>query len=171
MTILYPEAWPQFFTATAYNWLPLFEKDEAKNILIESLQHFTRSRKVIINGFVIMSNHLHLIWQAMHGHTIEKIEQSFLSFTAHQLKKYLIKNDPQLLEQFRVNAEDRMYQFWKRRSLGIELFTPAVFQQKLDYIHSNPVKAGLCKYPEEYCYSSARFYYDGTDCFDMLNKY
>ena len=56
----------------------------------------------------------------------------------------------------------------EREALGIELFTPAVFDQKLDYIHENPVKAGLCKYPEEYHYSSALFYHNGVDKFNML---
>jgi hypothetical protein len=42
------------------------------------------------------------------------------------------------------------------------------FNQKLDYIHYNPVKAGLCKLPEDYYYSSAKFYFDGVDAFEML---
>jgi putative transposase len=40
--------------------------------------------------------------------------------------------------------------------------------QKLDYIHNNPLKAGLCKYPEQYEFSSARFYVDGIDSWNML---
>lgn len=67
-----------------------------------------------------------------------------------------------------MNKYDRTYQLWKRESLNIELYTPAVFEQKLAYIHYNPVKAGLCQHPEDYHYSSARFYYDGTNSFEML---
>ncbi|MBY0434774.1 MAG: transposase, partial [Cyclobacteriaceae bacterium] len=43
-------------------------------------------------------------------------------------------------------------------SLGVPLWTPEVFEQKIGYIHNNPVKAGICRYPEDYKYSSARFY-------------
>ena len=57
-----------------------------------------------------------------------------------------------------VQAKDRKYQVWQRNSLGVPLQSSAVFNQKPEYIHDNPVKAGLCKYPEDYKYSSARFY-------------
>jgi putative transposase len=55
--------------------------------------------------------------------------------------------------------------------LGIDLFTEAVFIQKLDYIHQNPLKAGLCNLPEEYYYSSAKFYECGVDDFGILTHY
>ena len=70
-----------------------------------------------------------------------------------------------------MNAADRKHHFWKRNSLMIELFTPKVFRQKLDYIHQNPVAAGLCNNAEEYTYSSASFYEVGEDCFNMLEHY
>ncbi|MFZ1527276.1 MAG: hypothetical protein WAT19_00870 [Ferruginibacter sp.] len=53
----------------------------------------------------------------------------------------------------------------------MELFTPAVLLQKLEYIHLNPVRAGLCKYPEEYKYSSAAFYLNGNDPFGIVAHY
>jgi len=59
----------------------------------------------------------------------------------------------------------------RRNSLGIDFFNEAVFIQKLDYIHYNPVKAGLCPLPEEYYYSSAKFYEYGMDDFGMLTHY
>mgnify|MGYP003478629137 CR=1 FL=1 len=73
-------------------------------------------------------------------------------------KKDLQKNCSDELVQFEVKAKDRQYQFWERNSLSVELRTGKVFQQKLHYIHFNPVKAGLCNLPEEYRYSSASFY-------------
>jgi putative transposase len=51
-----------------------------------------------------------------------------------------------------------------------ELRSSKVFNPKLDYIHYNPVKAGLCKLPEDYYYSSAKFYFDGVDAFEMLTQ-
>jgi len=91
-----------------------------------------------------------------------------MKFTAQQIKFHLLKTDPALLEKCRVNLADRKYQVWKREALSIDLFTPAVFNQKLEYIHENPVKAGLCKFPEHYHYSSAQFYHNGIDKFHML---
>ena len=55
------------------------------------------------------------------------------------------------------------YQFWERNALNTELRTAKVFNQKLNYIHRNPVEAGICKLPEEYKYSSALFYETGID--------
>ena len=108
-----------------------------------------------------MSNHIHLIWQPMFGFTPSNIQASFMKYTAQQLKRSLSKNNIEALGSFKVNKYDRDYQFWKREPLGIELISPAVFEQKIDYIHYNPVIADLCINPEDYHYSSARFYYDG----------
>ena len=94
-----------------------------------------------------------------------------MKYTAQQLKRSLIKNDIEALNAFKVNKYDREYQIWKREPLSIELISEDMFKQKLEYIHYNPVKAGLCEVPEEYYYSSARFYLDGTNNFGMLNHY
>ncbi len=91
-----------------------------------------------------------------------------MKFTAQQIKFDLIKHHPKVLEIFKVNSADREYQIWKRNPLSIDLYTHAVFMQKLDYIHSNPVKAGLCINPEDYKYSSAGFYESGIDDFGFL---
>ena len=63
-----------------------------------------------------------------------------------------------MLNELLVNAKDRKHQVWERNSLGVPLWSQEVFLQKLEYIHNNPVRAGLCRYPEDYKYSSARFY-------------
>ena len=124
----------------------------------------------MLNAFVIMSNHIHFIWQPMFGFTPSGIQASFMKYTAQQLKGSLIKNDDAFLAEFKVNKYDRDYQIWKREPLSIELRTSEVFNQKLEYIHYNPVKAGLCNYPEEYYYSSANFYHTGVDSFGMLTR-
>lgn len=59
----------------------------------------------------------------------------------------------------------------KREPLSIELISIDLFKQKLEYLHYNPVKAGLCQNPEDYYYSSARFYHDGLDSFKMLTHF
>jgi REP element-mobilizing transposase RayT len=115
-----------------------------------------------------MSNHIHLIWQALSGSTPQSIQLSFMKFTAQQIKFDCIKNHLLVLEKFKVNAKDREYLFWERNSLAIDLYTHDVFLQKLDYIHWNPVKAGLCNLPEEYYFSSATSYHTGIDDFRML---
>jgi putative transposase len=69
-----------------------------------------------------------------------------------------------------VGAKDREYQFWERNPKSIEVYTPEVIYQKLDYIHANPLQAkwNLCKEPKDYFYSSAEFYETGIDRFGFL---
>ena len=164
----YPTHWPPFYTATILEWKHLLKPDKYKDILIQSLQYLTANKQITLYAFVIMSNHIHLIWQALPGKTPEQIQHSFMKFTAQQIKFDLVENHPLVLDKFRVNAKDRLYQFWERNSLGIELYSHDVFLQKLEYIHWNPVKAGLCSLQEEYYYSSARYYDTGIDDFGML---
>jgi putative transposase len=167
----YPKYHPQFFTATILEWKPLLHEDEYKDIIINSLQFLVTNKRVRLYAFVIMQNHIHLIWQALNEFTPVNIQHSLLSYTAHQMQLKLQKGNASLLLSFKVTAEDRSYQFWERDSLGIELYTHDTFIQKLDYIHYNPVKAGVCRFPEEYKYSSAKFYELGVDDFNMLTNY
>ena len=164
----YPLYWPQFYTATILEWKPLLQPDKYKEIIVSSLQYLISNKKITLYAFVIMSNHIHLIWQALAGNTPEKIQASFMKFTAQQIKFDLVANHPLVLDKFRVNAKDRTYQFWERNPLGIELYTHAVFMQKHEYIHWNPVRAGICSLPEAYYFSSAKFYHTGIDDFGML---
>jgi REP-associated tyrosine transposase len=168
MSQKYPTYWPQFYTATIIEWKQLLKQDKYKQIILEALQFLVSDKRTQLYAFVIMSNHFHLIWQPLGDNTPQTIQHSLMTRTAQQIKADLGKNHPQVLPHFKVNVKDRSYQFWERNSLGVELFSNEVFMQKLDYIHYNPVKAGLCKLPSEYHYSSAKFYETGIDDFGIL---
>ncbi|HWH64352.1 MAG TPA: transposase [Ginsengibacter sp.] len=150
---------------------PALANNEYKDIIIESLQFLVNKKRIELNAFVIMNNHIHIIWQALQNFTPSQIQASFMKFTAQQLKRSFMKNDIELLESLKVNKYDREYQIWKREPLSIELLNQAMFIQKLEYIHYNPVRAGLCELPEDYHYSSARFYHDGSNSFNMLTHF
>jgi REP element-mobilizing transposase RayT len=123
-----------------------------------------------IFGFVIMPNHIHLLWQIAENRNREDVQRDFLKFTAQQFKFELKKTNPDFLEEFRVDAKDREYQIWERNPLSVDIWTDEVMWQKLEYIHNNPVqeKWKLAALPEDYPYSSARFYFDRTERFDFL---
>jgi len=148
-------------------------EDEYKDIIIKSLLFLKNEGSVVIYGFVIMPNHIHLIWQIQDGFKREMIQNRFLKFTAQQMKFRLMDTKNPMLTQFLVNAKDRKYQFWERNPLSVDLWTQAVFEQKLDYIHYNPLqgKWQLSQFPEDYKYSSARFYETGIDEFGLLTHY
>jgi putative transposase len=166
----FPVHCSQFFTATIYEWNHLLSDDKYKDIIIDSLKFLVTNKRIELNAFVIMSNHIHLIWQPLFGFESTDIQASFMKYTAQQLKRSLSKNDIETLSVFKVNKSDRDYQFWKREPLSIELISEDLFKQKLEYIHYNPVKAGLCEKPEDYFYS-AKFYFDEIDSFGMLKHY
>ena len=155
--------YPHFFTATCLEWKKLLAPDKYKDIIINSLRFLVKDQRVMVYGFVIMHNHLHLVWHLRAGRKRPDVQRDFLKFTAQQIKEDLIKHHPAVLQHFRVGAKDRQYQFWERNPLSVELWSGKVILQKLTYIHQNPVRAGLCRLPEKYRYSSAAFYHSGLD--------
>lgn len=162
---------PHFFTATILEWKRLLKPAKYKDIIIDSLRFLFQEQRVRVNAFVIMINHIHLIWQMMPGILYEDVQRDFLKYTAGKIKADLKRYHPTVLERFKVKAKDRHYQFWERNALSIELGPTGFLLQKLNYIHANPVRAGLCSRPEEYKYSSANFYKTGIDDWGFLTHY
>jgi REP element-mobilizing transposase RayT len=161
----------EYFTATILEWKKLLKPDKYKNIIINSFHYLVKEKRILIYGFVVMYNHIHVIWQTINGENSIKNRQGFMKYTAQQIKFDLQKNHPKVLERFYVGASDREYQFWERNPLSVEIYAEKVFWEKLDYIHWNPVKAGLCNMPEKYKYSSAKFYEEGIDEWGFISHY
>ncbi len=166
--MIYEENHPQFFTATIYDWNHLLKDDNVKDIIISSLRFLVRANRISLYGFVIMSNHLHLIWRIKVPHELKNVQRDFLKYTAQQIKSYLKQHDVALLDKCKVNHHDRKYMIWKTDSLSVDLYSQKVYDQKLDYIHDNPVKAGLCHQPEAYKYSSAEHYIINKSKWDFI---
>ncbi len=161
----------QFYTATILNWKMLLNQVKYKQIIIDSLSFLSKEKRVKIYGFVIMDNHIHIIWQGTTLHSLKHTQLSFMKYTAQQIKFDLIKYNPDLLPYFMVEAKDRNYQFWERNSLSVDIMSSEVFIQKLNYIHNNPVKAGLCNNRIDYKYSSVKHYAGISYEFDFIEVY
>ena len=142
------EYYAQFFTATILEWKHLLKPDKYKDAITGSLKYLAGKNRVKIFAFVIMSNHIHLMWQVQAGNNLPDVQRDFLKFTAQQIKSDLSIHHPLVLEKFTVDAKDRMYQFWERNPLSIDLYTSDVFLQKLEYIHWNPVKQAYAVSPK-----------------------
>ena len=158
----------EFLTVTCLEWAHVLKEDRFKDIVIDSLRFLTKEGRICVYGFVIMSNHFHLIWQMVGDHKRNDVQRDFLKFTSQQILKIFRNENSEMQEKLLVQSKDRKYQVWERNSLGVQLWSPEVFWQKLDYIHNNPVKADLCEYPEDYKYSSARFYLRNEKDWDFL---
>ena len=155
-------------TVTCLEWKYVLEEDRFKDIVINSLNFLCESKRVSVYAFVIMSNHFHLIWQMLGDHKREEVQRDFLRFTSQQILKILRNEKSPMRNELFVNSRDRRFQVWERNALSIPLWSGDVINQKLDYILHNPVSAGLCKYPWEYAYSSAAFYYKGDKHWSFL---
>jgi REP element-mobilizing transposase RayT len=160
-----------FFTATILNWIRVLDDDKLKDIIIDSLKFLKKEKRIQLFAFVIMPNHIHLVWQIGKTYYLSDVKRDFLKYTSQQIIKILRAENPALLEELKVNAADRIHQVWERNPLSVELVTDKVIEQKINYIHLNPVRANLCSQAHEYKYSSARFYYDGVDCFQLFENF
>ncbi len=161
--------YPQFFTSTCLEWKYLLANDNYKKIIIEDLKWLVNHHWIKIYCFVIMPNHLHYIWHVHPSLIYQKVKGSHLRNTAQKIKNDLIVNNEQkILDQFYVGAKDRAYQFWERNPLSTDLYSPHVIQQKMNYIHANPIRKNLCQAAEDYIYSSAEYYKSGQDQFGIL---
>jgi REP element-mobilizing transposase RayT len=163
--------YPEFLTATILRWQHLLKDDNCKQIILDSFQWLVNEGKCKVYAFVIMPNHIHLIWKISDGYPRKEVQAAFFSFTGHEFKKYLKVNDRTTLEQHYVNDADRFYQFWERDSLAKECFTENFLMQKLEYIHKNPCVPhwNLATIPEDYKWSSASFYLLGDVRFPWLS--
>jgi putative transposase len=145
--------------------------DRYKEIVIGSLRHLSEKGKIDVFAFVIMPNHIHLIWRINELNGKETAQGSFLKFTAHAFKKALRLSSPAELAKYTVKASNKEYEFWQRDSLAVPLYTRAVALQKLTYIHNNPVAGHwqLAADFTQYRYSSAKYYECNEKIFDFLN--
>lgn len=162
-----------FFTATILEWKHLLKKDKYKDIIVQSLKYLHTKEKIKVYAFVIMPNHIHLVWKILGENNYSDIQRNFLKYTAQIILSDLKKYHTEVLKHFYVGAKDRDYQIWERNPLSIELISQYVAEQKINYIHGNPLaeKWKLAEEPQKYKYSSAKFYYEGIDEFGFLENY
>ncbi len=162
-----------FTTITNLIWIKILENDFHKQIIMEALQHRVKTKQVTIFGFVIMLNHLHILWRINESIKKSDFQRDLLKFTARSILKFMLMNDDPMLASLKVVDADREYQVWERNALSIEVYKLSFFLQKLHYIHNNPLQAHwqLASLPEEYFYSSAKFYTTGVDEFNILTHY
>jgi REP element-mobilizing transposase RayT len=157
-----------FWTATIKDWSHLLKEVRFKNIVLDSMSYLSEKKLVDIFAFVIMPNHIHLIWRTNKLNGKETVQGSFLKYTAHEFRKILLKEGK--LSNYEVNAINKKHEFWQRDSLAIHLYSKEVAFQKLEYIHNNPCteKWNLAMEPQDYYYSSDRFYTQGCNEFKFL---
>jgi REP element-mobilizing transposase RayT len=154
-----------FLTFQVVDWVDIFTRKIYKDIMIESFKYSIENKGFQLFAYVIMSNHVHLIANSSEGR---------LSDTIRDLKKFTSKRITEtisdihesrkkwILNRFRFNASrhknNHSYQVWTHENHAVLLYSNKFIRQKIEYIHNNPVKAGIVEKAEDYLYSSARNY-------------
>jgi putative transposase len=157
---IYSDQQPHFFTITIVEWIPLFMNPAIVALVLESLRFVQKERQVILDAYVIMEHHLHLIAS---GPDPGKTMKEFKSFTARKVIDFLKgHNSVPLLEKLRRaklrHKKESEYQLWQEGSHPEEIHNEKMLIQKIEYIHNNPVRRGYVDEPKHWRYSSARNY-------------
>ncbi|MDW3209199.1 MAG: transposase [Reichenbachiella sp.] len=155
-----------FVTFTIVGWVDLFVRRDYKDCLIDSLNYCVKEKVLRVHAYVLMTSHLHMIVSSAQGHDLVSTIRDFKKFTSKSLIR-LIKAIPEsrrewMLNKFSYEANRTQrgsdYILWKEGYHAKQIETNDFLDEKLDYIHNNPVEAGFVNVPEEYLYSSARNY-------------
>jgi len=147
-----------FVTFTTIQWLDVFIRAEYRDIFIDSIRFCQKNKGLEVYAYCIMSSHIHMII-ARHGKLqLEHVIRDIKKYTSVKIIE-AIKNKPQesrrellmwLFEKAGThNPNNTRYQFWQQNSHLIELNTNEKLDQRLNYIHNNPVDAGIVRYPEQ----------------------
>ena len=161
-----------FLTFTIVGWIDLFTRKECKDILIDSMKYCIKKKGLVVHAFVIMPSHIHVIWSCLdEGIGMSGIVRDFKKYTAVQLIAWIKDNKKESRSDWldvvfkyhaKYNPNNSKFQVWIQNNMPMELLHPKFIRQKLDYLHNNPVLAGIVDEPNHYSYSSALQYCDHT---------
>ncbi len=161
-----------FWTSVIKEWKHLLLNDAMKIIIVESFQWLAQHGLVYIYGYVIMPNHIHVLWEQLKMNGKETPKESFEKYTGHMFLKQL-RRGSENLSDYATAQKDRNYLFWQRDPLAILVRDRNMAGEKLDYMHYNPLQPHwqFCDNPVNYRFSSARFYETANDEFKILTHY
>jgi len=151
-----------FVTLTIVEWVDLLSRSSYKNILIDNLSYCQENEELEIYSYVITTNHLHMICRRKNK-DLKELLGRFKSFTSKQMLKAIESNSQesrkdwllQLFSQFAKTNKQYKYHLWDYTDFPVFLHDNKIIDQKRDYIHQNPVKAGIITEAHMYLYSSA----------------
>lgn len=159
-----------FVSFATMAWVDVFIRNEYKNLLVENLKYCQEHKGLELFAWCIMTNHLHLVIRAKEGADLPGILRDFKKYTSKAIKTAIAENLREsrkewLLKQFETREG---FRFWRTDKKPIELWSNKVIDQKIDYIHQNPVEEGLVFKAEDYVYSSAIDYAGENGLLDVI---
>ncbi len=152
-----------YTTSTIISWIDVFTRISYKEIITKSLNYCIENKGLEIYAWVLMPNHLHLVCRAKEGFQLSEILRDFKKFTSKQIVEEIKTSNESraewLLDKFAYEAKKtgraENYKVWQDANHAIEIGGFINIEEKINYIHQNPVKAGWVYKAEDYMYSSA----------------
>ena len=153
-----------FVTFTVIQWLDVFIRREYKDIFLESIRYCQQHKGLEVCAYCIMSSHIHMILGRNSEPNLEGIIRDIKKYTSLKIIDAIKDNQQESRKELllwlferagRKNSNNKKYQFWQQHNHPVELSTNEMIDQRLEYIHNNPVEAGIVLSPEDYLYSSA----------------
>ncbi len=138
-----------FITFTVKNWYYLFDRYQRFQLLEDSFVYCQKEKGLKVYAFVFMLNHLHFITSAP---DLANVIGSMKTFLSKKFKQSILENEPNLLKLF---EKDGKYQFWEENNFPKLINSEKFLQQKIEYIHFNPVKKLYVHEPEDWMWSSS----------------
>ena len=172
---IYDQSKAYFVTFTVVEWVDVFSRKIYKDIVIDSLKHCQQKKGLNIFAYVIMTNHIHMIVNS-EKEDLSGVIRDMKQFTSNKIIE-TIQTEPESRREWMLSifsnaatkhTRNTNYQFWQHESHPLEVFSNNYIKQKVNYIHNNPVKAGIVEKPEDYIYSSARNYADLESVIDII---
>ncbi len=153
-----------FITITVVGWIDVFTRKELADEMVKQMAWSQQNKGLKLFAYVIMPSHLHFVAFRDGGGLMSDLLRDLKSYSAKCLLKLVeeLPNESRrewLLHMFQFYAkyqsQNEKYMFWQKTSHPTELWSPQVIEQKINYIHNNPVVAGIVTEPEHYWLSSA----------------
>jgi REP element-mobilizing transposase RayT len=162
---IYDQGALYYVTFQIVTWLDLFIRKVYRDIVIDSLKFCQKNKGLEIYAYVIMSNHMPILLRS----NVERLSDTIREFKSYTAKDFLkvIDSECESRKEWMLNIfgfaakrhkRNSKFQIWTHENHAELIYSNKFIDQKINYIHENPVLAGIVENAEDYVYSSAGIY-------------
>jgi REP element-mobilizing transposase RayT len=163
-----------FLTFQIVGWVDIFTRKVYRDIVINSFQYCQKHKGLELFAYIIMSNHVHIMARSATG-DLSGIVKDFKNYTSKQFLEVIEDEKESRSEWMKIVfgyhgkfKNKQTFQVWTHENHSEVIYSQKFIEQKINYIHNNPVLAGVVERPEDYLYSSARNYAELTTMIEVI---
>ncbi|MFK7789795.1 MAG: transposase [Phycisphaeraceae bacterium] len=149
---------PRFITCSCFSRMQLFSNDRIKDAFVEELAKTQSRLQFQLHAWVVMPEHIHLLLTPdVPNNTLTNILQDLKSRTAGRVLRRWYELDAPILNRLR-DKQGKAHFWLAGGGYDRNIFSADEYEEKLHYIHRNPVVRGLVGKPVDWKWSSASAY-------------